>query len=85
MKNITESKTTRIAEQGTRIVGFTYSGKKRNVLLGSQAATDYPRYGEKVNPIFTRHKGKGYISGIDNLDGRQVKTFAIAKIRNLSV
>lgn len=84
MRNVIESKTSRIATMGTRIVSFHYAGKKRNCLLGAVRADDYPNWGTKTNPIFTRHNGKGYISAIDNNSDHQVKVFAVSKIRNPS-
>lgn len=84
-KRVIEKKVEKILEKGTRIVSFTHDGQRRNVLVGSNAALAVPVWGVQKNRGIRKLDGKTYLTGIDNLDGRQFKAFAAAKIRNLSV
>lgn len=85
-KRVIEKKVEKILEKGTRIVSFTHDGQRRNVLVGSNVAVASPPvWGIQKNRGIRKLDGKTYLTGIDNLDGRQFKAFAAAKIRNLSV
>ena len=82
---IIEKKVEKILAKGTRIVSFTHSGQRRNVLVGSNRGLGTPVWGVQKNRGIRKLDGKTYLTGLDNLDGRQFKAFAAAKIRNLSV
>lgn len=75
----------RIVAKGTRIVSFNYSGKPRNVLIGSNRALGQPRWGKVVNRGLREYRGKLYAVGyVNNESKRTFKTFALDKIEDPS-
>lgn len=84
-KRVIERKAEKIVAFGTKIVSFKYEGKPRNVLVGSRKADGIPIWGRQVNRAIRKNGERTFLTGLDNLDGRQFKVFAAAKIRSLSV
>lgn len=79
-KNMNEA-LNRILARGTRIVSFSYSGERRNVLVGSKrASAGAPVWGRNLNRAVREYCGQLYLLGIDNLDDHNIKTFALDKI-----
>ena len=87
MKNIMAKRVAKIIEGGTKIIGFTYRNKPRNVIIGTKTCSDFiPNWGIKENSSILKYNGKRFLVGCENNlpEGRRVKIFAVNKIRNAS-
>ena len=84
MNNIKEF-TDMISRFGNTIATVIYEGSEKplkNVCLGAKKVRT-PSYGEAINNVLFRHKGKLYLRVVDNNDKRKPKNLLVSKVESI--